>query len=372
MFAKKPILKKICVAALCAVVLCAAALGSCGPQRQTAMSLTYEKNTTSISSNIYSYYLSYMKTMALANFYMMYDVSAQDIVNMDDIPEYWANEIGDGTTVGDRIKEQAEDSLKQFLAIAAYCKENNLELSKKEKDDIDAYIQELLGSSKYRRSKAALNAVLIRFNIDDTILGEIKRLEALTGVFARHAFPDGSSVDISDEMAELFYQETCSRVKHILIRYGPEGTVDAAVQAKIDEIHDRLAAGEEFDSMLSESADGMPFDGYTIRYDTPFVPEFMEAAFDMAIGEVRNVETEHGVHIMKKYELLPPGEAINLNTGETWAATILPELQRELRSREMYEVLKPYIDKIEVNRAETDLFSIAGSALMFDCMEILQ
>ena len=345
------------------------------------MVLEYGDNTTTISSNIYSYYLSYMKTMALANVYMIYGVSGQDMLEMGDMPDYWATELGDGTTIGDRVKEQAEESLKHFLAIAAYCKEHGLELTREEKNNIDDAIQELISSGKYRRSKAALNDVLLRFNIDDTILGEIKRLEALTGVFARHAFSPETGREISEDMVNQVYQATCSRIKHILIPYSP-GTKDfegnpieytaeemAEIYARIDDLYARITGGEDFDSLLSESADGMPPNGYTIREDSPVVPEFSDAAFDMAVGEVRKVESDFGMHIIKRYELLPADQATDdLNTGDLWRNIVYRDIQSYL----MADVLRPYIEAIEINRAETDMFSIASSAIMFDCMEIAQ
>jgi len=357
-------------------------LVSCGQQGKTAMSLTYGKNTTSISSNIYSYYLSYMKTMALANIYMNLGATAQDIAGMGDWAEYWEYPAGDGSaTVGDMVKRQAEESLKQFLAIAAYCKEYGLDLTKDEKKNIDAAIEELISSSKYGRSKAVFNETLRRFNINDAILGEIKRMEALTGVFARHAFSADTGREITDEMVNSVYDATCSRIKHILIPYSP-GTKDfegndeeytaeemAAIHAKIEDIYSRIIAGEDFDSFLSESADGMTADGYTIREDSNVVPEFSDAAFGMEIGEVRKVESSYGMHIMKRYKLLPPEQAIDLfSTGETWKNVVYRDIQSYL----MADVLKEYLELIEVNREETDLFDIASSAIMFDCMEIAQ
>jgi len=305
----------------------------------------------------------------LASEFMAMGATPQQIVDLPDQPEFWMTPVSETATIGDLVKLQAENALKQLLAIAAYCKEHNLELSRETRNNIDESIKNLINSDKYRRSKAAFNSVLIRFNVDDAILREIRMLEELTGVFARNAFPDGGS-EVTEEMIDYFYQETCSRVKHILIRYGPDGTIDAAVQAKIDEIYIRAANGEEFDSMLSESADGMPFDGYTVRADTPFVPEFLHAAFDMEIGEMRNVETSHGVHIMKRYELLPPDQAMNLNTGESWAAVVTQELQRELLTMDMAKVLEPYLEKIEINREQTDLFNTMTSTIMFDVPEL--
>jgi hypothetical protein len=349
--------------------LCGALL-SCGENREIAMTLTYGNNTTTMCANIYGYYLSYTKTMLLANFLQM-GISLQDINSNIDRHEYWAEQGEDGITRGDIVKAHAEENMKQFLAVAAYCKENGLELSREQRNNIDQSVKDLINSDKYRRSRANLNSVLIRFNINDSILTEIRRLESLMGVMHRHLFdPETGARQVADEMIYFAYQEMCSRVKHILIQYTP-GEISEETQTKIDDIYGRIRGGEDFDSLLHLSEDpgshSQP-DGYTVRGDTSFVPEFLFAALDMEIGEVRKVESEFGMHIMKRYELLHPEQTRDINTGETWMFVI----ERDIRAHIVAEELRPFVDAVAINREQTDLFSTATSSTMFDVQELLQ
>jgi hypothetical protein len=307
-----------------------------------------------------------------------------DFTTWADIPQYWAQEYYEGTgiTYGDLVKFQAENSLMNLLAIEAYCKENDLSLSKDQLNNIDAEIQNIIKNG-YNNSKAVFNSTLSRFVIDDKILKEIRKIEALADVFGKHLFDqtDGKR-PISTEVIDMIYEEECIRVKHVLIFLKP-GTKDvdgkdieyteeelAEVQAKIDDIYNRLVAGEDIDGLLSESADSMPADGYTISRDTEFMPEFLETAFSLKMGEVGKAEVDdryHGMHIIQRIELLPADQAVaDINTGSTWRSTISRSVQSAIISDE----LKPFVDKIEVNRDEADLFDIASSAVMFDCPEL--
>ena len=382
------LLRSVSLFVLCAVIFSCLGMGSCrGKEGNPAMTLTYGKNTTTFSSNIYSYYLSYTKTTFLYNYYasmyQTYGMSLpEDISTLTDIPDLWTQELGDGVTYGDLVKVQAEEIIKQMLAVVAYCKENDLTLSKEQINNIDLGIKEII-SGYYGNSKAALNSALLKFNIDDGIFKEIKQYESLSGVFGKDLFDSVTGKrKITDDMINSVYQETCARVKHILILYSP-GTYDeenkpeqyseeelAARKAKVEDIYNRIAAGEDFENFLGESEDpgtqAYP-DGYTVSETTSFVPEFIEGAFDMKIGEVRKVESSYGMHIMKKYALLPPDQAVDMiDAGDTWRNVMNGEIQRYIISEE----LKKYVEKIEIHTAETDLFDIATSSVMFDCLEL--
>ena len=390
MLTKKSTLKKIKLSVLSAVLAFVIPLSSCAAGRPVAMTLTYGENTTTLCSNIYSYYLSYMKTTTLANLYMsLGKESIEDIISMGDFPEYWNTKVSETETltIGEAVKMQAEEIMMQFLAIEAYCKENKLELSKEEKKNIDSAINELIKSDKYKGSTNALNTILSRFNIDDKILREIKQMENLTGVFSRHAFDAQTGKAVTPEMINTLYSETCARVKHIILFNNP-GTKDAEGnaeqfteeelaerKAKIEDIYEKIQAGEDLENFIGESDDTqMPEDGYTFGMNSVFIEEVIEAMFDMKVGEVRMVESAYGTHIIKKYELLPIAQALDINSSQSQGSAVSWEssIDKMFRSYMMAEILRPYMEKIEINTEETDSFSTALSDLMFDCMEIMQ
>ncbi|MCL2159494.1 MAG: hypothetical protein FWH48_08815, partial [Oscillospiraceae bacterium] len=107
-------------------------------------------------------------------------------------------------------------------------------------------------------------------------------------------------------------------------------------------------------------------DGYTIGEDTGFMAEFVEAAFDMEIGEVRKVMTSYGMHIMKRFELLPAAEALDPDSGQSWKNLVGSQLQSYL----IDNALSAYVEKIETNADETKTFNVSKLPIMFDCLEL--
>ena len=375
--------KKFFSLILAAAFVFSACVSSCGIGKKPAMSLKYGETTKTFSSDIYSYYLSYSKTRLLLGYYQtIYGASMPDDPrSLSDIPDLWSQFHSELTSYSSLVKRQAESMLSQFLAIAAHCGENGIELSKKELGDIDDAIDEII-KAYYKNSKSLFNKNLKRFGINDKTYREIKKYEALAVLFGKNLFDsENGKRKITDDMVNAIYEEKCARVKHILIlyspgTYGPDGSPEkfsddemAERQAKAEQIYSRIENGEDFDSFLSESEDpgGAAYqNGYTISETTNFIPEFVAAAFDMQIGEVRKVESGYGMHIMKRYELLPAAESLDLDNNATWRNVIYTDRQTYF----MDEELKPYIEKIEINTEETKKFNVSKTEIMFDCLEL--
>lgn len=118
-----------------------------------------------------------------------------------------------------------------------------------------------------------------------------------------------SRVVVTDEeLREAFDAEREEiEVRHILIDPSDDdlgGDWDAA-RARAEEILERLMAGEDFETLAAAySADPGSKDqggdlGY-IRRDTPFVQEFLDAAFNLDVGEMSApVRSAYGYHIIQ-------------------------------------------------------------------------
>jgi hypothetical protein len=385
-------------------VVAAASFSSCGRQQDpAAMTLVFDgengAHTTVLSSNMYGYFLSVEKTRTLMSFYRMNGFEMSDMPNMPDMPEFWSQELAEGVTFGDLTKFQAESYMMRLLAMASYCKEHNLELPRATRDRIDDRIKEITRSRHYGNSKARFNANLIRFGINDSIYREIQRLEALAGVLNVHLFDSETGIRvITDEIIDQVYQEACIRFKHLFLPNIPTNDRGAQamdvdgeliyytaeeldnIKAKVDDWYYRIITdGEDIEKFYPESADTFMIQmppgqsGYTVS-DTsvvPPIPGLVEAAFELEIGETRRIETEAGFHVIKRYELLPAQISLDLdetmnNGGNpvSWAQTI----DRLARTRTVEVILRPFMEKIEINTEETDLFRVPLVDVMFDCM----
>ena len=384
-------LKKIIKINVIAVILILSVLimplTSCGSGGKTAMTLTYNSKTTTISSNIYSYYMSVTKTMMLYRYYTQRGVT--DTTQMPDDPNLWvsaytAQSIPGVATYGDYAKLQAETSVENLLACIVYCKQHNLQLSKSQLNDVGVNINNLINDS-FNRSANQLEVTLARFGINMSIFRQIKKYEAMQQLVQTYLFdPKTGKTKITDDMVNAFYSQNCVRIKHILILLNP-GTKDvdgkpesytadelAQRNKTADDIYNGILGGASFDSFASQSEDpgtkSSP-DGYTISKDTGFVPEVVTAAFEMKIGEVRKVQSAlYGWHIIQRLDLLPADQAANIDAGGTWKDYISQQMQ----ALALNQALKSYTDNIKVDTAQTNLFTIASSDTMFDCLQLLQ
>ena len=92
-------------------------------------------------------------------------------------------------------------------------------------------------------------------------------------------------------------------------------------------------------------------------------PEVLEAVLKMETGEIRKVTSDYGIHIVMKYELEENGFGLTENSDffintKTGAYVFINDIMTVL----LGERLKPYVEKIEVDKARYDSISIKDLA----------
>jgi parvulin-like peptidyl-prolyl isomerase len=125
-----------------------------------------------------------------------------------------------------------------------------------------------------------------------------------------------SNLTLSDEELQAFYDENKDnlripdrvQVRHILFLFGNESEQNTYNRA--EEVFDMINSNKsnfcELGLKYNEDTGSNGFCGeYNFSIDYPFVPEFLEAGFNMSSGEVRIVKTQIGYHIMYKIANLP-------------------------------------------------------------------
>src|SRR5690606_19275671 len=143
-------------------------------------------------------------------------------------------------------------------------------------------------------------------------------------------------VDVSDEQVESLYQQRIAnlapqrRAAHILIE--ADSSNDAEAKAKIEEIAQRLAAGEDFAALATELSDDASSanEGGDLGFAGPGVydPDFEDALYGLAQDQVSApVRTEFGWHLIK---------LLGVQSPEVPALESLkPELVRELKTQQV-------------------------------------
>jgi parvulin-like peptidyl-prolyl isomerase len=117
-------------------------------------------------------------------------------------------------------------------------------------------------------------------------------------------------------------------------------TAYAALQPTIDEIHAKLAAGEDFDALMAEYGEdtGMQSepaktDGYPVcAGDTNWVEAFTEAAMTLTkVGDVSApFRTDYGIHIVKYVSDVTEGAVPLAELKDTISASLLTTKQDDL------------------------------------------
>ena len=365
-----------------AVLLLTVLLVSCGPRTgPPAMSLEFNGRTTEFSTNVYSYYLSYMKTRMLISMFAQFGVGAHEMhalyLSMPPMDDEFS----------EVVQMQAEAAMKEMLAIVAFAREHDLTLTARQLSDIDEYISNVI-HGVFGRSRTAFNDTLRRFGINEDIFRQIRRYELLTGVVHRHLFDPvtGTWAPILPDLVAEIYESTFARFNHIAIlthSFGEGGDGEIAiVPLPEEELAERrehvramynriIESGNDaalFERLIeSYSEDIMPH-GLTISAAGMIRPHenIMEALFDMEIGDVRMVETEGSIHIMKRYPLLPPEQAPDLdNPGSSISQVITRDVERFLL---LNQELAPFLENITVHEENTRQISARTSDVMFDVL----
>lgn len=118
--------------------------------------------------------------------------------------------------------------------------------------------------------------------------------------------PDDEVRQYYDSHPDEFIQGELVQAQHILIRTGKDSSPEeqAKAKAKIDGIQERLQKGDSFMELAKEFSEdpGSRDKGGDLGYfgKGHMVPEFEEAAFSTAVGQVGPpVQTQYGLHLIK-------------------------------------------------------------------------
>ncbi len=288
------------------LLLLSLSLFSCSKEESETV---FAYGDTVMREDMYLYELSAMKSELLAG----------NGVTGQDIPAVWTTEIAEGTTYDDLIYAQCQMNICSVLYFADYAKKNGGELDDTDHDTIDKTLD---GIVSQLGSKRAVNEYLKDYGIDYDTYREYLELYALytNGVELAYA-EDGARAITYEKMLEYF-REKFVTVKHIAIGTELAGTDEEGnyiyfteeekldQQKKIEDIRERLALGEDFDTLYPESEDGQSAlypNGYTLTAGvlSEDMQGYEKAATGLEIGEVAEWEKEGIAHyFIQRVELL--------------------------------------------------------------------
>ena len=243
-------------------------------------------------------------TLGVANFYarMMqgqYETYYASMMGMTG-ETMWSQEVSDGMTYEDSVKDGAMESLQDLYLISQHASEYEVELTADEKEAIkdaarafdEANTDEAKEAvSGYRKDvEKYLELITIQYKMDDKMR-------------------EGVDEEVSDEEAAQ------KAMKYVYFSYtdtDDEGnTVDltddekAALKEDAQALADRAAAGEDFASVAEEmgkTANDMTFDSETAALDEELIKA--ADALEAEGGVAGPVETDNGIYVAQLTSLL--------------------------------------------------------------------
>lgn len=338
-----------------AVMLCAALLLSgCGSKEIAT------KNDKELNETIVATFGDIEVTQADYNFIykLLYDNMAQYGAYYG---EDWINtEIEEGKSIGDYIKENTINQLKQLSAAFVLAGENGIEVDSDVKDAVKAQKEQIIndnyqGEDNYvafleqsRTTDKAIDTYLTMYEVYNRLF------EKMTSV--------GGTAYIEDKDIEAEFLEEYSdkwRVQHILVstqeQTDDEGNTtparsDEDAQKLVKEIIAKLDQGEDFDALIEEYNEdpGMSKGNYYVFGTGEMVPEFEEASANLAVGEYtkEGVKTDYGYHIIKKYDIntdIKEFKEFKSTKSEEKVMELVEKKMEELKSKTEDKAIDKYV-----------------------------
>lgn len=352
--------KKIILSVVSLICVLTLALSSCGASMgETLMSLGDEK----ISVNMYRLWLSRIKGA--------YGGADEAI---------W-QQTEDGKTYDEIFTGYVTENAKTFLSALYEFKKLGLKLPDEKVKEIDDSMAKML-DERAGGSKTELNSVLSQYGVNYDILKEIYTIEAKSAYLEEYLYGEGGVEEITDEERNACYQSEYVRIKQIFFytanmpvtdedgnyTYDDDGHVITrdytdeeiiAQKEKASLVTASLTSGQDFELLMAsqnedKAASEYP-NGYYFTKTSQYASGVVEAAFALAEGEFTSVESEYGIHIIKRLPLEEKGYASSAN------ADFFSDFEDNLRTGLFTARLLAYADKIKVNEDLLAKYTVGNS-----------
>lgn len=268
-----------------------------------------------ITSDVFEWIVSYCKTEEYATF-MQYLESAGEDTGKYDLANYdfWRTEYGDGVTLADIVREKAVIVAKSYLSASKQFDDIGLKMTDADDDAIEEAIENVKKNLEQKGTdlKSYLKECGTTYKTYRSVLVYQYKINKL---LSRLMSP-GGLYEVTDKMVTDSYDETVkelgySNVNHIFLytlKFAEDGSSSKMseydynnVKNTAEQIYDSLVNGDaQFEEYASISNDKYSPEGYLVSKETDMAEEFVNAAVDMKIGEIRLVESSYGFHVMKK------------------------------------------------------------------------
>ena len=355
------------LALLLALVCLLIPLGGCAADTVEVM----HYGESSISANMYSYWLASYKGSFMYTFSDATDTDA-----------FWDTVLYGDVTVEEYLDGVVQGNVKRTLICMELYRQKGMKLSSSVEDEIDAYIDELI-TERAGGSKNVFNEELSKLGINVRMLRDIYRIEEQTSQLVEALYAPGGERELTVADIDAYCRENYVRVYHMYVndaytyatddkgnyQYNQDGTIQlaelneeqaAAKAAVIAQIEAELAEGKDFLEVYENySEDTYYKNGYYLTRQIDFIPEVVNAAFELQVGEFKKVTSDYGTHWVFRVEMddRPYANDENIDFFTT--------IESDAESEDLREYLDFLLPQVEVNVEEIEKYRIRDAAINY-------
>ncbi len=294
----------------------------------------------------------------------------------------WDQTTEEGRTYNEIFTGFVRQNAMTFLCALHEFDNLGLKLPTEKIDEIDKTMKEML-KERADGNKDELNAMLSAFGVNYDILREIYIIEEKLAYLKDYLYGENGTETISENIKNEYYTNNYVRIKQIFFYtankpvtdengkyvYDEDGNVTtrdfteeelAEQKKKASGVMTSLTAGQDFDLiMASQNEDTAALTypgGYYFTRSAEYVDEVIEAAFDIEENEFTMVESEYGIHIIKRLPLEGSGYAKNAN------ADFFSDFEENLETEIFTARLAKYEEKIKINEELIAKYDVKSSA----------
>ncbi|MBE6538763.1 MAG: hypothetical protein E7671_04820 [Ruminococcaceae bacterium] len=232
-------------------------------------------------------------------------------------------------------------------------------------------------------SKDKLNSILAQFGVNYDILREMYLTEEKLSMLEEHLYGENGTEAISETIRDEYYKNNYVRIKQIFFYtankpvtnedgsyvYDEEGHVTtrdyteeelAEQKEKADRVMTSLTAGQDFELIMAsqneDSAASVYPSGYYLTKTSEYVKEVIDVAFELSENEFVRVESEYGIHIIKRFPLEEKGYASGTNSD------FFTNFEKMLRTDLFTAYLSKYESEIKIDDELLSKYDVKSAA----------
>ena len=215
------------------------------------------------------------------------------------------------------------------------------------------------------------------------MLREIYRDQEKSGVLFDYMYGTNGTTPVTEEEYDAYYEDNYCHIRHIYVNnqyyyvtdengnsvFDDKGSVKTAAmdarmraekQVVIDAIDAALANGEDFETVYTTYSEDQYYEnGYYLTRDIDFISEVVDAAFSLEIGEWQKVESDYGVHYIKRLPLADKAYTEDAN------ADFFPDHENTVKSALFVDYIRSLLPEVTINEEVIARYNMTDSPVNY-------